>query len=743
MLTVKTEYLEGAPLLIVCGRFDGAGAGVFDAAVAAPDTPPVGPVLLDLEGVDYLSSAGLRSLIRLAKARWAQHARVWLISLQPLVRQVFEMAGLLPQFELFANRADATQRLSRLSADQPPGSEVLLGGRTHVITRLEGASVSTVEWWREPAPHQLTCLALGELGVAIGRAGLGNTVAQAAEAVGPFLSTGHLVCVRPPEPASGPPDFMATEHPEEIPVYVAEAWCLAGSPQLFVVSETGESILGDVLASLPELLRLGTGGESPACGWILAALDPASATNEGWISVGYHLSGGGSKAEAVGVAPLNLTADPGGVGAYLRGALRADTLADACAPGPAQRVGRWMAWLYAVSEVRDARDQRLVVTFEGESDPPEEWEWIARRMYAEAGRVNLRRLCGGFSAATFYAESFDREGRRLLPTVLKLADPAFSAREDRAYDRYVSTYILNNSAVRMGRCARNGWVGLRYNFLGITGSESRLNWIGEHLVRRPVSETLPLFQNLFEKILDPWYGQARPGVIAPYREHDPRKLFTGLVDEARAVLGVDPDQPFIPCPALGRSLPNPYFLLEHVYQARAAAEWPGMTSIVHGDLNLNNVLLDEKENLYVIDFSETHVGDLGSDFSRIEPLLLLQMTRLEDEADLTALLRYLGETTRPARLFDPPAAYQGRDPFMAKAHALVCLLRREVGRFSGDRREAVPYLLGLLRWALPIVVFRQLPLLTKQAACYASAVWTESLLEADPEAAALFKADSK
>ncbi|MFZ4779924.1 MAG: phosphotransferase, partial [Terrimicrobiaceae bacterium] len=177
---------------------------------------------------------------------------------------------------------------------------------------------------------------------------------------------------------------------------------------------------------------------------------------------------------------------------------------------------------------------------------------------------------------------------------------------------------------------------------------------------------------------------------------------------------------------------------EHVYAARADAVWPGMSSIVHGDLNLNNVLLDEKENIYVIDFSETHIGDLSSDFSRLEPIALLQMTRTEKESDIAALLRYIHAIVRPERMFDPPYAYDGDDPFMPKAHALVRLLREEVRQLSGGRHHAAPYLLGLLHWSLPVVMFRQMSLLGKQTSCYASALLTEALLEADPEAARLF-----
>ena len=732
MLNVQTDRIGDVPLLTVDGRLDGAGAGAFDAAAAPFRDAGEGAVAVDMGGVDYLSSAGLRCLMRLAKACGKRQARAMLIAPQPAVRQVLAMAGMTESFDMAPDRDGARRLLRERSESRARAASLTVDGRHYALHPVTGGA-GLLERWAADAEGRLTCLALDELGVAVGRAGLGNTSAQAADAVGPFLSTGHMVSVRPPGAPEAPPDFIVTANPGEVPVYVADAWRLAGTPAVFMASGGGPAFVGTMVDGFGAMIEAATGRPAASMGWIIAACN-ADGTDGGWVGVGCRPPGGPWRMEAVRLEGLSLptgTADPG---TFLREALRDEAISGAFEPGPADPVGRCIAWLYVADAVRAAQRSTCIV-FEDETDPPEEWEWIARRIYADAGRVSLRRLCGGFSAATFHAESRDREGRRMLPTVLKLADPAFSEREDRAYDLYVSRYILNNSAVRMGRCARNGWVGLRYNFLGITGPESRLQWIGGRFADRPVDETLPLFRELFGRILAPWYAQARPAAIAPYREHDPRRLFPGIIAGAREVLGIGPDAIRIPCPPLGRDLPNPYAVLNRVYPARADAEWPGMSSIVHGDLNLNNVLLDERSNLYVIDFSETHTGDLGGDFARIEPLLLLQMTRLRDEADLAALLRYLETVLRPDRLFDPPDVCPVDDPFLPKAHALVGLLRREVQRLAGGRQHAVPYLLGLLRWTLPIILFRQMPLLSKRASCFAAALMSEALMEADPDAA--------
>ena len=49
-------------------------------------------------------------------------------------------------------------------------------------------------------------------------------------------------------------------------------------------------------------------------------------------------------------------------------------------------------------------------------------------------------------------------------------------------------------------------------------------------------------------------------------------------------------------------------------------------AITHGDLNLRNVLVDERDNLYVIDFSETTTRNAVADFARLEPILKLELS---------------------------------------------------------------------------------------------------------------------
>ena len=64
-------------------------------------------VVLDLAGVDYISSAGLRVLLVAAKKSKAAQCKFALCSLQPAVREVFEISGFGTIIAIHADRAGA------------------------------------------------------------------------------------------------------------------------------------------------------------------------------------------------------------------------------------------------------------------------------------------------------------------------------------------------------------------------------------------------------------------------------------------------------------------------------------------------------------------------------------------------------------------------------------------------------------------------------------------------------------
>jgi anti-anti-sigma factor len=64
-------------------------------------------LILDLKALDYISSMGLRVILKARKALEAHKGRLLLVNLQPQIKRVIEIANALPKQNIFASVAEA------------------------------------------------------------------------------------------------------------------------------------------------------------------------------------------------------------------------------------------------------------------------------------------------------------------------------------------------------------------------------------------------------------------------------------------------------------------------------------------------------------------------------------------------------------------------------------------------------------------------------------------------------------
>lgn len=94
-----TEHTrDGVVVVALAGRFDSSSSPAVDAHLQALVAGANPRVVVDLSGVEYISSAGLRVMLSLAKRTKEARGRLVLAGLGDAVRQVFELAGFLPLF---------------------------------------------------------------------------------------------------------------------------------------------------------------------------------------------------------------------------------------------------------------------------------------------------------------------------------------------------------------------------------------------------------------------------------------------------------------------------------------------------------------------------------------------------------------------------------------------------------------------------------------------------------------------
>jgi anti-anti-sigma factor len=104
-------------VLSVTGRLDQDTCDAFRADLmvhveaTARDS---GAIILDLTGLEYVSSAGLRCFMLASRQAKAQHGRIVVAALQPMVAEIFEISHFNLVFQVFPQVREA---LGAVSAD--------------------------------------------------------------------------------------------------------------------------------------------------------------------------------------------------------------------------------------------------------------------------------------------------------------------------------------------------------------------------------------------------------------------------------------------------------------------------------------------------------------------------------------------------------------------------------------------------------------------------------------------------
>lgn len=702
------EIVVTADLLVLSGRLDAAGAVALDAWKGEATSIPA---IWDLRGLVFLSSLGIRSLMTLDRRVRAAGQRVQVVHVaESFVADVLGLAGLNSQWPMHTD-LDAARATQQSDAPGVP-STAWTGPSGDRYQRTPARGAGRLSRFQASGQASGMLVRFDELGLAFGVGSFGTGAAEEQDLA--LLATGTTVLVRT---ADGLTDLLDTVSPSTTFARVTDAVRMELDEAERWDAE-GDVLWGRLRADL-EAQAAAAGTASWAAG-ILAV----------WNDRPSVLLACATDGEPLRLLALRAASGPQTGGAITlaeaAAAIAGADEAELCLPDEATVLRGARVWFAAAPTVSDGGAQRLVI--EAAEPLIDAWERIIRSTFADEARVTLRRLTGGFMASTFATDTLDRNGRRTLPSVLKISPRAITVREEAAYRQYVRPFILNNATVLMAQAVHGEYAGLRYNFLGITGAESRLQPLESLYLGETPDEALTAIRQTLTNVLQPWYGQAVVAPIHPFANHDPRGLFTNLPAVAQEVLGIDLDAPHIECPPLGRSVLNPYHFLHHRWDALLGYTASWNTSITHGDLNLNNVLVDERRNIYVIDFSETRVRNVAADFARLEAIAMLQHTRLQDDQDSRAVLAQMVRSL-DADLWTLPAS-GAQEPMLARAATLTRELRQLASQHVADPAHEAAYLLPLLEWSMPIVAFRQVERERKQVAAWSSGVILERLLRA-------------
>jgi anti-anti-sigma factor len=111
-LTITSEPGEGFVTIRPAGSLDSNTYTDLQEHIAAVTNSKPRVLVLDLKGLSYISSAGVRVVIAAQKAMKAAGGGFAIVNLQPQIRKVFEIIMALPSPNVFESAADLDRYLA-------------------------------------------------------------------------------------------------------------------------------------------------------------------------------------------------------------------------------------------------------------------------------------------------------------------------------------------------------------------------------------------------------------------------------------------------------------------------------------------------------------------------------------------------------------------------------------------------------------------------------------------------------
>lgn len=111
-MEITIEQQSEIMIAVANGRVDSSNASSFQEELIAATDASNQSVILDLEGLSYLSSAGLRVILLIAKSLRTKDAKFAVCSPSDPIREIFEISGFTQIIPVHASKDEAVAALT-------------------------------------------------------------------------------------------------------------------------------------------------------------------------------------------------------------------------------------------------------------------------------------------------------------------------------------------------------------------------------------------------------------------------------------------------------------------------------------------------------------------------------------------------------------------------------------------------------------------------------------------------------
>lgn len=320
------------------------------------------------------------------------------------------------------------------------------------------------------------------------------------------------------------------------------------------------------------------------------------------------------------------------------------------------------------------------------------WEMddLLRKLFIDAKRITISRMTSGKSgAAVVQVEPFYEIRGQAEPIIVKYSAHIDEIkREERNYERYVTGFVAGGRHTDMKRYARTrSFGGIAYSLIG--ASVSRVRSLGQFYKTHNSEDICGVLDDLFGQTCKKWYENRQMPITSNLAElywRDVERRSSQIHEAFEQWFGEYAGFEVIHFAEIGMALKNP---VRHPFATSEPINLPVHSAMIHGDLNAENVFIDDDGHTWMIDFAKTGPGHILCDFVYLESVIKFQLMRSES----LSLVSEFERAMVVPRDFGERVAFP-RVPFssdMTKAFTVVAHLRELAANVILPSRDVRTY----------------------------------------------------
>lgn len=270
--------------------------------------------------------------------------------------------------------------------------------------------------------------------------------------------------------------------------------------------------------------------------------------------------------------------------------------------------------------------------------PREQLVWqihdLIGKLFASANSLRLQGLQKGLSGSVVLRANPTFEAGVGQWFVLKIGTRRKTQIEEENYNKYVKLYLPVNYATQLSSCYSRNLGALLYT-LNTPEVERALD-LTAFYNQKSATQIVDALHHLFFETCRLWYRNHQPPQYANIRDLYLRAFnlkVERILNEARTLVPDLIEQPYVRLEPYPETLPNPLHRLQN-----GEAWWmPVVQCITHGDLNADNVLINEQGQCWLIDFYRTYPSHILRDLVVLETDLKFRVMPALESTEFVAL----------------------------------------------------------------------------------------------------------